>query len=183
MWKRLKSRTILTHPRLTVVEDDIELPGGQTTTYLRYENVPHVVSIICERGDGKILIQREYVYPINQKIFQFPGGVVNDNEEVPEGANRELMEEAGLRALSLNLIGRMLLNNRRCDALIYIFHVKEYEEDKRNGDIEEDIESFWFTVDEIDEMIRKGKVLDPTALAAWSFYKLKRVNDKTEKNT
>lgn len=34
MWKKLSSKTVFEHPRLTLIEDEVELPSGKKTTYL-----------------------------------------------------------------------------------------------------------------------------------------------------
>ena len=57
------------------------MPNGHKISYLKdKDNGGCAVTIIAKR-DGKILIQREYSYPPNQKLFQFPGGAVPADEE------------------------------------------------------------------------------------------------------
>ncbi len=68
--------------------------------------------IIPVDKNGKILLQKEYSYPINDFLFQFPGGLVEDHESPKDGGLRELMEEAKLTG-DLRQIGWMYTNNRR----------------------------------------------------------------------
>lgn len=113
MWKTVSSKEIFNHPRLTLIEDEIILPSGHKTTYLKHKDDNGCCVTIIAKKDGKILLEREYSYPQNQKIFQFPGGRVSKNETPDEGANRELMEETGFRANKLELLGHCLINQRR----------------------------------------------------------------------
>ena len=90
MWQKTSSKIILKHPRLTVVEDQVILPNGHQTDYLRFESNTAAVGIICH-VNGKFLVQKEYTYPSNQFVYQFPGGSVLDNEDLKIGVNRELI--------------------------------------------------------------------------------------------
>lgn len=106
-------------------------------------------------------------------IYQFPGGFVPKGENIRKGANRELMEESGLRAGKLNLLGKYLVNNRRSNSYMYVFLATDLKEKKLDGDSEENIESFWFYEKDIDRMIKEGKILNGYTLASWSLYKVK----------
>ncbi|MCU0679192.1 MAG: NUDIX hydrolase [Planctomycetes bacterium] len=171
MWKTVSSKEIFNHPRLTLIEDEIILPNGHKINYLKdKDNGGCAVTIIAKR-DGKILIQREYSYPPNQKLFQFPGGAVPAGEEPEVGANRELMEEMGFRANKLELLGSYLINNRRSKMKMYVYVGTDLVEKSLDADPEEDIESFWFSEDEIARMIKNGDIINVHSLASWCLYK------------
>jgi ADP-ribose pyrophosphatase len=172
MWKTISSKEIFNHPRLTLVEDEIILPNGHQTSYLKYKDDGGCcVTIIAKKEDGKILLQTEYSYPPNQKFFQFPGGAVLFPEKPEVGANRELMEEAGLMANKLELLGDYFINNRRSSMKMFAFLATDLQEKSLPGDIEEVIESFWFSEDEIVRMIKNGEIQNIHVLATWSLYK------------
>lgn len=174
MWKILQSKEIFTHPRLSLIEDDVELPNGSQTKYLKFKDEGNSVTIICIRKDNKILLQKEYSHPPQRKIFQFPGGFVPKEEDIKVGANRELMEEAGYRANELVLLGTYLLNNRRSSASMYVYLATNIIEEKIEGDIEEELENYWFNEQEIDNLIKNDKIENPNILASWSIYKSKK---------
>jgi len=81
-WRRLSSRVVFTHPRIVLAEDEVELPDGKRSSYLRqvYQGKGGVI-IICQNG-GKVLIQREYSYPVDDILYQFPGGKIEPGEIV-----------------------------------------------------------------------------------------------------
>ncbi len=173
MWKKVSSKEIFNHPRLVLMEDEVILPNGHKITYLKQkDNGSCCVTVIAER-DGKILIQREYSYPSNQKIFQFPGGGVPAGEKPEEGANRELMEEMGYRANELQLLGSYLMDNRRSAQKMYVFLASDLVEESLEKDEEEEIESFWLSKDEVAKMIKNGKIINIHALASWCLYENK----------
>lgn len=171
MWKTVSSKEVFNHPRLTLIEDEIILPNGHKTTYLKQKDDGSCCVTVIAKKDNKILIQREYSYPTNQKIFQFPGGGVPANEKPEEGANRELMEEMGYRANKLELLGSYLMDNRRSAQKMYVFLASDLIMESLKKDVEEEIESFWFSEDEIAKMIKNGDIINIHSLASWSLYK------------
>lgn len=176
MWKKLSTQTILNHPRLVVVEDDVELPNGHKTKYLRFESGGNTPTAIAFNHQNKILVLKEYSYPANEWLYQFPGGFVPEDENIDEGMNRELMEEAGLRADKLMLIGNFYPTVRRNNSKAYVFLANELIEEKRDSDPEEEMQLFWFTEQEIDNLILKSELKNGSSLAAWAIYKSYRAS-------
>jgi ADP-ribose pyrophosphatase len=173
MWKKLASKILLDHPRLKVLEDEVELPNGHTTQYLKFDSGGSAVTVIAVNEEGKILLQKEYSYPPNEELYQFPGGFVPHGENLLEGANRELMEEADLKANSLVELGSYYINNRRSNSKMYVYLASDLQNESLTADAEEDIKSYWFSEAEIDELIKKGDIKNYSVLAAWSLYKLR----------
>lgn len=175
MWKTVSSKEIFNHPRLSLVEDEVILPNGIKTSYLKYKDDGRCfVTIIAKRNDGKILLQTEYSYPPNQKLFQFPGGLVPNNEKPEVGANRELMEEAGLMTNQLELLGSYFVNNRRSAAKMHVYLATNLEEISLEGDQEENIECFWLSEEEIATKIKNDEIQNCHVLAAWCLYNVKK---------
>ena len=173
MWKTLSSKEIFNHPRLTLIEDEVMLPNGIKTTYLKYKDSGRrAATIVCKRDDGKILLSKEYSYPPNQTLFQFPGGKISPEENMEKGANRELMEETNYKANKLILLGNYLINNRRSNIRMHVYLATDLQEEFLERDMEEDIENFWFTENEIEAMIKNGEIINCHVLAAWSLYKI-----------
>lgn len=170
-WKRLGTKTLFTHPRITIVEDEVVLPTGKTTEYVRYEGLNDYVTVIAERGD-KIVMVKEYSYPHNTWLYQFPEGNIETDEDPAVAAARELREEAGLTASDYKLLGTNLDHHRRTTVKNYIFLAKQVNDSTRAiGDEEEHgIETHWFTETEIKTMIKLGQIIQKNALAALALY-------------
>lgn len=171
MWKLLSTKEVFTHPRLTLNEDKVELPDGSKTIYLKYKDSGDCATIICKKPDGTILLQKEYSYPPNQLLFQFPGGYIPKNENLKIGANRELMEESGFKAKKLSLIGSYLINNRRSASKMFVYLAIDLTKKSQPGDREEIIENYWFSEKQIETMIKGGKIINNNLLASWALYK------------
>lgn len=170
-WKRLTTKTLFTHPRLTVVEDEVELPDGTRTKYMRYEGLADYVTVIASRGDSIAFI-KEYSYPFDEWLWQFPEGSVEAGETAEVAATRELQEEAALATDKLNLLGMNYAHHRRSREKNHIFLARDaYEVEKATGDIEEQgTELHWFTLAEVKRMLTEDKIVQKNALAALTLY-------------
>jgi ADP-ribose pyrophosphatase len=182
MWKILSSKEIFNHQYLTLIEDNILLSCGTKINYLKFKDKGNSVTLISKRNNGEILLSREYSHPPQEILFQFPGGFVPFNENLEKGANRELMEETGFKANSLQLLGNYLINNRRSNSKMYVYLATQLIKRSLKGDLEEDIKSYWFTEKEIDNMIKNGEIINVNVLASWSLYKLKTNFEEVSNN-
>jgi 8-oxo-dGTP pyrophosphatase MutT (NUDIX family) len=167
MWKTLKSKILFRHPRLTVAEDDVLLPNGKIIRYLHHVDRKDAAIIICFRR-GKLLVQKEYSYPVNKALYQFPGGAVEQGETPADSARRELHEEANLLAGSMRNLGGFYIDNRRTDAKMHVFLVVDPHDDVGIPDEEEVISSEWISIADFKQRIKQGEIQNWSMLAAWS---------------
>lgn len=168
-WKRLDSTILYTHPRLTLVEDDVLLPNGHRTKYLHFGTRLDAAMIIALNTDGELLVQREYHYALDDFLYQFPGGGLEDGESIESGALREFAEEAKLTG-TLHPIGSFYLDARRSDTKLHTFVATDLHPREAAGDIEEELESVWLKPEAIAEQIRRGELTNPTLLAGWALF-------------
>ncbi|HUP26233.1 MAG TPA: NUDIX hydrolase [Candidatus Limnocylindrales bacterium] len=170
MWKTISSKIIFRHPRLVLAEDIVELPDGSQVPYLKYMDNHDAAAVICIKNK-EVLLQREYSYPLNKILYQFPGGKFEPGETPQHAAARELAEEAGLRAQHLKKLGWFYLDNRRSNAKMHIYLATGLSDiEKPPGDPEEVITSHWLPVAQVEVLIREGKIRNYSLLAAWSLY-------------
>lgn len=170
-WKKISEKVLLAHPRLSVVEDTVELPSGTHTKYIWLDGTPDAAEVIALNKDGKVLVQKEYSYPPNEFLFQFPGGKIDHGESPEQGAARELAEESSVKG-ELTCMGWFYVDNRRKKSKFYVYLSRNSQLIKSiPQDEEEDFEHFWFTPEEIDKMIIEGQIVTYSFLAAWALFK------------
>ena len=172
-WKRLKSTKLFEHPRISLYEDDVELPSGLKTKYLHFGDMDDASMVLAVNNDDKFLIQKEYSYPPDEVLYQLPGGAIEKGEDPMTGGARELAEEASL-AGDLELLGWFYVHNRRTSQKMYVYLATNLTETIAKKDPEEMFEDYWFTEAEVDELIRTNEIRNYTALAGWALYKAKK---------
>ena len=90
---------------LNVKRDRVRLPNGNSSVR---EVIRHVgaVCVVPVTGDGRVVVERQYRYPIDQVITEIPAGKLDSREEDRlDAAKRELWEETGIRADSWTDMG------------------------------------------------------------------------------
>jgi ADP-ribose pyrophosphatase len=166
-WKTLNSRTLLDHKQLQIAEDEVLLPSGAQTTYLKHATSPvDSVIIIALNRKNQILLQREYSYPPNEVMWQLPGGSMLLNEKIETAANRELAEESGYHAQKLKNLGFFYVNNRLSDKKQHIVLGTDLIEHYLEPDVDEFITTHWYSVPTVKKMIGSGEIININLLAA-----------------
>ena len=170
-WQKVASRVIFEHPRLTLREDDVRLPTGKLIKYLRHENKGNGGVILICINDGKILLQREYSYPVNEVLYQFPGGRIEEGETFDEAARRELAEESRLAAGSQTYLGWFYPDNRRTNAKLHVVYCENIQGTAEGiADDEEFIESIWLPLVDFEKKLGDGEMTNYAVLAAWALF-------------
>jgi len=86
--------------------DTISFDGKASYPYFVVTSVAASISILALSHDGKLLLTREYRHPVERTVWGCPGGAIDAGEEPLEAAARELLEETGCSADSLEVIGK-----------------------------------------------------------------------------
>lgn len=168
-WKTLASKVIFQNPWLSLRQDDVITPAGKPGSYTLLEAKPFVI-IVAMDGDKLIMI-RQYRYPINTTTIEFPAGGLKSNEEPLAAAKRELKEETGYEANSWIDMGEFyeLVSISRQKG--YLFLAQELHDTGNHHMKEDGIEKhISVSPEEFKDMIQENKILDVLTLAA--FYKV-----------
>lgn len=176
-WNKISSKTIFTHPRITLGEDRVRLPDGSEVSYLTFENVADFATVIGTTEDNKFILLRKFAYPINRPLWQFAEGLPNKNESLLAAAQRELTEETGYESQDVEQIVKILHYHRRSTASQVVFLAKKVRKSAKKlaKDLEESqIEVHFLSEDEVWSLIASGEMYQKHSLAAWSCYQAKK---------
>ena len=95
---RVGTEDIFSGVILNVKRDTVELPNGHRTIR---ELIRHVgaVCVVPVTEDGRVVVERQYRYPIDGVITEIPAGKLDSKaEDRLSAAKRELWEETGITA-------------------------------------------------------------------------------------
>jgi len=82
---------------LELRRDDVRLPDGSPATR-EYVVHPGAVAIVPLLDDGRLVLERQFRYPVGKVLLEFPAGKIDPGENTLACARRELLEETGYHA-------------------------------------------------------------------------------------
>ena len=94
---RIGGTTLLSGGFLEVRRDDVQLPDGRPATR-EYILHPGAVAVVPILDDGRLVLVRQYRYPVAKVLLEWPAGKRDDGESTLACAMRELREETGYTA-------------------------------------------------------------------------------------
>lgn len=171
--QRLSSTVVYRNPWLTIREDAIRLADGTDSIYGIV--VKPDFTLVLPRGDAGFWLVSQYRYPVGRRLWEFPQGSWPAGADgSPEDlARAELAEETGLRAASLEHLGRIVHAQGISPTEFDVYLATGLTEGSPDReDTEQDMEHRFVPDAEVDELIRRGELCDAPSLAALTLYRL-----------
>ena len=165
MEKQLESRRLYEGRIVSVRVDRVQLPSGRETTREVVEH-PGAVAVLPVNVDGSILLVRQFRYAVNRELLEVPAGTREPDESAVECALREIEEEVGVRAGSLERMATFYISPGWCNEEMVIFRATNLQDARINPDDDEVIDVVQVAPDQIPGLIGGGEVADAKTITA-----------------
>jgi ADP-ribose pyrophosphatase len=148
---------------LEAKRDTVRLPDGKTATR-EYIVHPGAVVVVPLLDDGRVAMVRQYRYPIDWVMTEFPAGKLDPGEDPLVCGLRELQEETGYTAREWAHAGAMHLAVAYSTEIIHIYFARGLTVGSQQLDHEEFVELTAATPAQLLEWCRDGTVSDAKTL-------------------
>lgn len=161
---RLSSERILTGHFLQVQRDQVRLPDGHHASR-EYIVHPGAVMVIAQLDDGRFVMERQYRYPVQQVMIEFPAGKLDPGESCLACAQRELLEETGFTAIEWVRAGVLHPVISYSTEFIDVWFARGLTAGPQQLDAGEFLDVFTADADELLTWCAEGKVTDAKTLS------------------
>jgi len=145
--------------RLWIEQRNVTLPNG----LVRDKVIVHpsnAVAILPLDGETCKLL-RQYRYAIDDYILEAPAGALESGEDPLTAAGRELIEETGFAARTIEPRGFIITTPGYTDEKIFLYEARGLFPSQEFGkDEDEVIEVVDVPIKDLDRMVRDGAIVD-----------------------
>lgn len=153
------SREVYRGSLLHVKADAVRLPDGRPAQR-EYIVHPGAVAIVPRLPDGRILLERQFRYPLQRVFIEIPAGKLDPEESPLACAERELMEETGYRARRWEYLATMHSVVAYSTEHIDLYYADDLEFVAQKLDDGEFIETIVATPEEVYAWLAAGTITD-----------------------
>lgn len=164
-FETITSEQIYKGRAFNVRSDQVRLPNGRVT---HLDIVEHVgaVTLIPIDEQGRILFVRQYRHAAGRLLLELPAGTLEEDEPPVECARREIREETGMAAESLEKVGEFFLAPGYSTEYMYVYIATGLHHDPLPGDQDEILSLVPLNIEKTYRYIYDGKIKDAKSIAA-----------------
>lgn len=166
---KVDSEAVFDGKLLHVRRDTVRLPDGTLATR-EYVVHPGAVLVVPVLPDGRLVVERQYRYPLARVMVEFPAGKLDLGEQPLECARRELREEAGYQAARWRSLGCVHPIVSYSTEMIEFFVAEDLTAVGAQPDAGEFLEIALMSVEEMLTAVDGGEITDAKTVAALLLY-------------
>ena len=163
----LTSQELLQSHFLRVMGDTVRLPDGRTATrdYIVHPGAVMVIPLLQTPEGWRVVLERQFRYPVQQVMVEFPAGKLDAGEDTLACGQRELREETGYTASEWAHAGVIHPCISYSTEFIDIWFARGLVQGENQLDAGEFLEVFTATPAELLQWCLSGQVSDAKTLA------------------
>lgn len=167
------SETLFTGARFRVDACEYEIPGKGL---VRRELVVHpgAVAIVPILVGDRVVMIRNYRFAADAELLELPAGTLEPEEDPDVCAARELEEETGYAAGTIEPLGRFFTSPGFTNELMYVYVATDLTRTQQNLDDTEQIRVEIMALDDALAACLDGRIVDGKTIAALLAYDRRR---------
>ena len=165
-WKTVKSKEVYDNPWIKLTEYDVINPAGGKGIYVKVHFKNTAIGIVPLDEDLNTYLVGQYRFTINEYSWEIPEGGGTENEEPLAAAQRELLEETGLKAEHWQKLSDLYLSNSVTDEYCVIFIATGLSQHTSMPEDTEQLAIKKIPFEEVYQMVANGKIKDALSVAA-----------------
>ncbi|MFF5976388.1 NUDIX domain-containing protein [Streptomyces sp. NPDC012769] len=127
-WRVVATTTPFTGNKTSVRTDDVVMPDG-SVVHRDYQVHPGSVAVVALDEQDRVVLLKQYRHPVRQKLWEIPAGLLDVPGENPlHAAQRELYEEAHVKAEDWRVLADVYTTPGGCDEAVRIFLARDLSE-------------------------------------------------------
>ena len=167
------AKTILHHPGRSIGFrcDQIKTVTGKPA-YREFMVHPGAVGVLAFDEAGKVILVKQYRYPVGQFTLEVPAGKLDKGEDPLKCVNRELEEETGYRAKRVKKLVSYWPTAAFSTEVIHLYVATGLTMAQAHPDEDEFIELVKVWPKQLEQWMRSGKIQDSKTLIAYNAWKV-----------
>ena len=163
--QRISSERAFDGKLVKVRVDKVRLPSGREATREVVEH-PGAVAILPVTGAGKLVLVRQFRYAVGRSLLEVPAGTREPGEPDEETARRELHEEVGYEAGTIELLARFFISPGWCNEELVAYRATNLREIGAKPEQDEDLTIVEVDPSDIPSLIASGEIADAKTITA-----------------
>jgi len=170
-WKRLSRKKVYEARDgdtvyMELFQDELQTPKGKKMRYTHYSS-SDVVVVVPFLDEKRLVMIRQYRYPLDKVMIEFPAGHVEKSESPLATARRELAEETGYRAEKVEHVYDYHPSVSKSRQTVHVYRATGLKNGKTDHDGTEDIRVEIVNIGKLEKMIAERKVENAGTLVAY----------------
>jgi len=165
-WVKLSSEVKYENPWVKLIEDKVLNPAGNNGIYGVVHFKTQAVAIIPLDDDNNTWLVGQYRYPLNSYEWEVVEGGCPEGTLPLDTAHRELHEEVGLKAETMELVLEMQLSNSTTDEVSYTYVARGLTYIGAEPEEDEKLSIKKLPFEEVYQMAMRGEIRDGLSVAS-----------------